>query len=235
MFYQKYTLTHIQRASEDSSILTLVSRVDKTLSFISGQYVSVRSPSFTNPHEAHPFSLASSENTKDSLELFIRSYGNFTKHLLSLSIGETLEAAGPFGKFTWNKKTDRNSVFLVGGVGITPIISILRMLSENDYRGNYCIIYGNRSEGTVGYKEELEKICKKLTSCSIVHVFSETAVSGIKHCYTGFITKEILEKEVNFLLNPTFFISGPPIFIQKMNTLLSSFSIDFIRIKKEEE
>jgi len=201
--------------------------------FMSGQYCKIKNPNFIDPNEEHPFSIASSPNNKKYLEFYVRAYGDWTKALQKKPLGAIVQIALPFGNFTLDKTTDRNSVFLVGGVGISPVISMLRFIQEQGYKGNYTLIYGNRTQQTIAYKKELDTLCKRIKTCNIVHIFSDLAPNDSWRGYRGFVTKEILEKEVNFSLSPTFFVIGPPIFIEKMNEMLRIFSVKKKQIKQE--
>ena len=66
-----------------------------------------------------------------------------------------------------------------------------------------------------------------------MHIFSDLKPDDPWKGYPGFITNEVLENEVNFKNKSTFFIIGPPVFIEKMTNLLKEFSIDEKQVKKE--
>lgn len=201
--------------------------------FAPGQYIKMKNPKDAKPDEEHAFSIASSSNNTAYLEFYIRAYGDWTKKFMQQHIGDIVQIAGPFGDFIWDNTTDRNAAFLVGGVGISPIISMLRFINEEKYQGNYTLIYGNRTPQTIAYKDELEHLEKELEKLRIVHIFSELKQDDPWKGYRGFVTKEVLEKEIDFLSKPTFFIIGPPIFIHKMTDLLKACNVPTKKIKKE--
>lgn len=200
--------------------------------FDAGQYCFLQNPYAPNPHELRPFSIASSPQTKDYLEFCIKIYGDWTFSFSKIKKEDTLVIEGPHGAFIWDRKIE-HAVFLVGGLGITPIISILRYLSEKKYTPQITLIYGNRDSNKVVYYDELAEINKKIPSMKIVHIFSHLPKNSSWTGYKGFITEDIIKKEGNLLSTPTFFIVGPPIFLAKMDVLLANLEVKKDNIKKE--
>lgn len=206
---------------------------EKIFHFKPGQYCHIKNPLYEKPSDIHTFSIASSPGTKNYLEFCIKVYGNWTKTLSQAKTGDILQIEGPFGKFIWNDQTDTHAVFLVGGIGISPIMSMLHSINEKNYTGNFLLIYGNRTQDTIAYQKELEKFTQQIQKFRIVHIFSHLAPSDPWQGYRGFVTADVLQKEVDFSIQPTFFIIGPPIFIDKMNALLKNFSVAKNKIKQE--
>ncbi len=231
--FKDYIITKIQPDTIDTFILQVKPITTSFVPFIPGQYCKMKNPTYTNPQEEHIFSIASSPTNHHYLEFYIRIYGMWTKTLSKAKVGDTLSIAYPFGKFLFDEKTDRNAVFLVGGVGISPIMSMLRYIYEKVFQGNFILLYGNRTPETIGYKQELGFLAQKIQKLYIVDIFSDLSPTDPWQGYRGFITKEIIEKEINFSLKPTFFIIGPPVFIEKMETILHSFPSGTYSIKKE--
>src|SRR5256885_1407486 len=67
--------------------------------FQPGQYVKIKNPKSDKPDEEHIFSIASSPNTKDYLEFYIRVYGDWTKKLSEAQVGDIIQIEHPFGSF----------------------------------------------------------------------------------------------------------------------------------------
>lgn len=234
MKYQTYIIKSIRKEAEETFILQVIP-ADKfsILSFKPGQYGTIKNPTYHHPDEEHTFSFASSPNTKEYLEFCIKVYGQWTKILVEKHSGEELYIAGPFGNFIWNKPTDRNAVFLVGGVGIAPIISILRYIDDNTDIGNYILIYGNRTPQFIAYRNEMSTLTKNIRTLKVVDIFSHLDSSDSWQGYRGFVNEDILRNEVDFSIKPTFFVIGPPVFLQKMEMLLKQFGIKENKIKQE--
>lgn len=192
----------------------------------------MKNPKSQTPHEEHPFSIASSPQTKDYLEFCIRAYGDWTEELMRSTIGDTLQISDPHGNFTWDN-TIQNALFLAGGIGISPIMSMLRFITHTSLTPQITLLYGNRTPETVMYKKEIEEIFSSHPDWHLVHIYSHLPDDHPWTGYRGFITHEILEREGGLSAKPTVFIIGPPIFIEKMQHELEQFSVSEDHIKTE--
>lgn len=231
MTFKTYHVTHIFEEVPNTYILRLQPAEGRIFPFLPGQFVYIKNPFFL-PEESHPFSIASSPNEKTYLEFCIKVYGDWTKKITEIKKGSIFEISEPRGSFIWNKSI-RHAVFLLGGIGISPIMSILRFLAENKQLvESITMLYGNRTPETIAYKDELVML-STLLPLKIIHIFSHVIPSDSVQGHRGFITEEILKKEVNLECNPTFFVVGPPIFVEKMKGLLSDFTTPYTRIKEE--
>lgn len=199
--------------------------------FRPGQYVKIRNPKYTKKDEEHFFSIASSPKEMNYLEFCVRQYGNWTQAFFQLQEGDVIEIDDPMGTFTWDDK-EKNVVFLVGGTGISPVMSMLRYLRDTNSDTKVTMIYGSRNRVIV-YKDELDQLEKDMKDFRVVHILSEAADDKEWRGYHGFITRDIIEKEINFTQKPTFFLTGPSIFIDKMVNLLLQMGVNPDKIKNE--
>lgn len=202
--------------------------------FSPGQYVFLKNPTSKTPDEEHPFSLASSPLETQYLELGIKSFGDWTRELIQAEVGQTFLCSKAQGQFTWDTSI-LHAVFLVGGIGIAPIISMLRFLRDMKLRPHSLILlYGNRTPQTVAFRKELRELQQVLPMLKIVDIYSELSASDPEKGYRGFITREIVEEEVHLTLEPTFFYVGPPLFIHEMDHLLDKLAIPSDKHRKED-
>lgn len=233
MAFSDYIVLEIAQSVPDTFVIRIKPTGTNLITpFSPGQYVEVKNPRYTDFEQARSFSIASSPNNSEYLELCVKTYGNWTKKFVEIKQGDLIKIAGPLGNFFWDN-TDRNAVFLVGGNGIAPIISMLRFINEGKYEGNYLLLYGNRTQETIVYKQDIELLTQSIKTLRVVNIFSDLQNDNQWKGYHGFITDDILKKEVNFSIKPIFFIVGPEIFINKMKTILQSFNIPETQIKAE--
>ena len=232
MFFE-YILVDKKQELTDTCIYTLIPKNKKGFDFTAGQYTLIRNPSYEKPEEDHAFSIASSPARKDHLEFCIKIHGTWTKALSELPLGQSLFVAKPRGKFVW-ADTISYAVFLLGGTGISPVMSILRTMQQTRQKPKITMFYGNRTPDTIAYKIELEQLQKALPGLSIIHVFSHLPGDLYWEGYRGFMTAEIITNEVDMTLKPTFFTIGPPIFTEKMVAILHNLSISDTDIKVED-
>jgi len=208
-------------------------RDNNALSYLPGQYVYLANPTYKNPWEAHPFSIASSPTQKKYLEFCIKVYGPWTQELSKKKIGDSLYISQNTGNFIWNSDIS-HAAFLLGGIGISPIMSMLRFIAEsNKQPSSITMLYGNRTPDTIAYKRELELLQDIIQNFNILHIFSDLSGNHSGQGYHGFITEDIIKKEINLRKKPTFFMVGPPIFLQKMKSILQDLTIRKDKIKSE--
>lgn len=230
MKYYKYIIEEKTFETEGTHIYTLRPE-NESIQFKAGQYVFLKDPNFSNPEEEHPFSITSTPD-RTNLEFCIKQYGDWTESFAKRVKGSIVFVSEPQGEFVWDKDITY-AVFLLGGIGISPIMSILRTLQKKGNESEIVMIYGNRTPKTIAYEKELHQLENTLSNFKVIHVFSDIPYTHSWSGYRGFITKDIIEKEVNVKKNPTVFFIGPPIFIEKMNRILHSIGINQSQMKKE--
>lgn len=232
MQFEQYTVIENIQETPDTFLLRVIPVTNTVIpDFLPGQFCQIKNPAFES-QKTHIFSIASSPTTKTHLEFCIKKYGPWTQALSLLKKNETIEITQPLGKFVWNQAAT-NAVFLAGGVGITPILSMLRFISDTNQKGKFLLLYGNRTENDIAYKKALETLSHTIDTFEVTHVLSESTPTDTRNGYRGFITKDILQKEIDFDSKPSFFLCGPPIFTQKMTLLLQEFSVPQEQIKQE--
>lgn len=231
--FDDYIIENTKKLPGDTLIFRLKPKNSPSVfHFSPGQFCQVKNPLYAKPEETHLFSIASSPVVRDHLELCIKIYGFWTQSLLNLKEGNILQIAGPFGRFIF-EDTINNAVFLAGGIGITPMISMLRYIAGRKFNPNITLLYGSRTKDTIAYKEEIDSLRQTLPRLQVIHILSHLKPEDIWPGYRGFITREILQKEVNLSNNPVFFICGPPVFVLLMKKLLSELNISENNIRQE--
>jgi len=231
MKYYDSVVQSIQAESEGIFRLRVKPIRSETFTFFPGQYVFMKNPRF-HPQEGHAFSIASSPLTKGCLEFCIKEYGNWTQKIANVQTGDSLKISKPTGTFIWNDSF-KHAVFLIGGLGISPVMSILRTIHIQKADPYITLLYGSRSPSQVVFKKELENLACTLSHFKIIHIFSHLHNNHTWQGYSGFITEEIVKKEIDRTKNPHYFIVGPPIFLEKMIHILEKLSVSSDRIHRE--
>ena len=156
-----YRIEEARPERGDSVTLTLRADGHDGLRFAPGQFAWL---STVTPFQitGHPFSFASSAERKDGrIELTIRNLGDFTATLPSMPIGRRVWLDGPYGAFTMDDADDL-PVLIAGGIGVTPMMSMLRTMADRGDRRRVLLIYANRNWDDVTFREELEALGKRL-------------------------------------------------------------------------
>ncbi len=160
----KLPIQQIKALGEGLSEVTLDTS-KTTLRFLAGQYLRITLPQLS-PDVAggntRDFSIASSPNHKKSLTFAFRhSKSHFKTTLLKARKGSILEVQGPLGSFILPEDPRKNLIFLAGGIGITPMLSMLRFATENKLVHQIQLVYANSKEKTIPYLKELQKLEKE--------------------------------------------------------------------------
>ena len=119
----------------------------------------------------HPFSISSSAERTDRVAFTVKAAGDFTSAIGSLEPGTTVYLDGPHGAFCIDRHEGPGFVFIGAGVGVTPLMSMLRTLADRgDTRPCYLFL-GNRDQDSITFREEIEGLESRL-NLEAVHVLS---------------------------------------------------------------
>lgn len=118
----------------------------------------------------HPFSYSSSAEHPDRPSFTIRSYSRFSARARNLAPGTRILVDGPHGAFRATR-TAKGMLLLASGIGITPIISILRTAADRRDRRRFLLVYATRTVADITFREELEHLRRRLC-LRVVHVLS---------------------------------------------------------------
>ena len=205
--------------------------------FKAGQYIVL--DVFKNNHTyKRSYSITSSPKNLDSYQITVKKVRNgiVSNYLLNeVRVGMEFTIHGPFGEFTYNKLRDQKDVLaLVGGSGITPIMSLARAIDDQIEDFNLTIIYGENEAKELIFKKELDELASKNEKINVHYVLSDEISSVYE---TGLISKEMISKyEVG---KYSYFVCGPIHFYHHLNEIFKELDIPnkFIRsdIYKENE
>jgi len=204
---------------ETKDVFTLVLTPEKKFKFKAGQFCFLRINK-NKLYARHPFTISSSPQKKE-LRFTIKNTGRFTKAAAKLKEGEEIKLDGPFGTFTiWGKKKDL--VFIAGGVGVTPFLSIIK---DNLFKGNQqniTLLYGAKTEADIIHKNELDGINTEWFKK--VYILSQEQ-SNNNLFARGHITKELIKDSVRKSDNTLFYICGPLKMKNNIKTILKSMGV----------
>ncbi len=134
----------------------------KNFVFTAGQFMEIVLPKLgvRDPRGNHRvFSIVSSPQNKRFLIIaFRKGKSGFKKTLLGLKKGSTVEINGPFGQFTLPEKPKEQLVFIAGGIGITPFMSMVRYIGESKKKCKVIMFAINREVASIPYRDELYKL-----------------------------------------------------------------------------
>ena len=194
----------------------------KSFTYKAGQWFILTVPSAEGPL-VHRFTFSSAP-TEPFLEFTTRMSGStFKNALLEMVPGTEVEMEAPIGKFVLRDGVERMAC-LIGGVGVTPVRSILRSLADAGACDRKIVVfYGNVAEDGITFKEELEAIQAQLPDVRVVHVLSRPGDDWSGH--RGRIRAEIVDGELADPGEWTYYVCGPPPMVESMQEVLEELKI----------
>ena len=156
----------------------------------------------------HPFSFSSSSLQEGSLEIAVKELGDFTATIGQVPPGTRAYLDGPYGSFTVDRHPRPGYVFIAAGVGITPIMSILRTLADRRDCRPLFLFYGGRTWEEMTFREELQELEKQLNLSTVFVLSRETPENWTGE--RGRITADLLARYLPpERLDYEVFICGP--------------------------
>lgn len=201
-----------------------------TLVFKAGQFMFV-TLKMDGQDARKPLSISSSPTERGYIEFTKKLTGHpFSARLAELKVGDPLTIEAPFGDFTF--EGEFNSIALLsGGVGITPLRSICKFCTDMVLDTKITLLYGNRSESDIVFREDLERMCTQNKNLKVVFTLAQPGIDW--KGYTGNIDIGMIKKEVPEYSEAAFYLCGPPAMVQAMENLLKTLRIPGENIKKE--
>lgn len=207
---------------ETGDTFTLIVKPDKKISFKPGQFFFLRLEG-RKLYARHPFSISNSPDEKE-LNFTIKSSGRFTKEAYNLKSGDEVKIEGPFGNFILNND-GKELVFLAGGVGITPFLSMIKNNKNKGVKQKITLLYGCKTKKDIIFKKELDLIHESWFT-KIYVLSKENKNWGKKGIYeSGRINKEILIKYIQDFNNKKFYICGPQLMNSHISKILHELGV----------
>jgi len=201
------------------------------LNYKPGQFFFVTIKAQDGKELSKHFSLSSSPTEKTHIEFTKKlSDSDFSAALKALKEGDWARIDAPYGKFTFEGEHERIGL-LGGGIGITPFISICKYCTDTRQKTKVTLLYGNRAENDIAFRKELEALQKQNTNLKVVFTLNE-ASSEWKGA-TGFITAEMIKKEMPDFKETMFYTCGPPAMVQVMEKLVEQLGLPKTQLKRE--
>lgn len=203
-----YTVVDVRAEHGHAWTLTLEPAGSHSMKFRPGQFAWLTLGASPFAAREHPFSFSGSAEEPRKLEFTIRELGDFTRTIGDTKAGETAYVDGPYGVFSTDFHPDASGfVFVAGGVGIAPIMSMLRTLAGRAETRPLRLVYGNRRWDDVLFREELERLGTAL-DLRVVHVLEEPPMDWSGE--VGAITPLMVAKAIpETSPAPEFFLCGP--------------------------
>jgi len=159
----------------------------------------------------------------------------FKRTLKNAPTGMELAWDGPYGSFLLHKNSSKPAVFLAGGIGITPFMSIVKTATHNKLAHEIYLFHSNHTPEDAPFQSELTGIAKSNSKFNFIPSMSDMAKSSTTwDGERGIIDKGMIERHVSDLSAPIYYIAGPEGFVTAMRKMLVEAKVDEDNIRFEE-
>jgi ferredoxin-NADP reductase len=216
---------------EEVARATLAVRLDRPpgFSFKAGQAIDLILPS----GGVHAFSIASAPFEQDLLVATRIRDTAYKRELASLRPGASVSIDGPFGTLTLHKDPARAAIFVAGGIGITPFMSILRQAARDSASRELVLVYSNRSPEDAAFVDELAALERAHPRIRVVATMTEAAGSDWRG-ETRFAGAGLLREVAAGLAHPVWYVAGPPGMVRATRMALAQAGVDDEDLRVEE-
>jgi ferredoxin-NADP reductase len=181
------------------------------------------------------FSIASAPFSNDLMIATRIRDTAFKRVLQKAAMRLSIKIEGPSGSFVLHKKTEKPAVFLAGGIGITPFLSIIGQAVHDRVPQQLFLFYSNRRPEDAAFLEQLQAVAKQNSNFHLIATMTEMGKSHREWAgETGFLNKEMLVKYLPSLQGPIYYLAGPPAMVAAMRQMLTEAEVDEDDIRTEE-
>jgi ferredoxin-NADP reductase len=226
-------LLKITQHTPDTKTLRFAVRSARELNALPGQFLTF-SFLFDGRRERRCYSICSSAARSGYVAITPKHMSNGCVSVFlndRASIGLTVEASGPFGKFCLKLAEDRNIVLIAAGSGITPLIAMLRYIDDLCLDTYATLLYCVRTAKDIIFRSEIEELHERLQNfrCHIVLSQPDSEWKGAR----GHISREFFLQAVPDVQDRVFFLCGRLPFMEVTLTILTKLGVESQRIRQE--
>lgn len=197
--------------------------------FVAGQwmYVNIKVEGVSKMHH---FTISASP-TEDYLEFTKKITDHpYSQALDKMKSGDWAKINGPYGEFTFSGEQQKLG-FLTGGIGITPMRSMLRFIADKGLNTDVKMLYSNKTAGDIVFREELDTLVKEHRNSKIEHVLTrEQDWKGLK----GHVDAKMIGEQIPDFAERVFYICGPPAMNEALKKALLELTVPDEKIKLED-
>lgn len=216
-FKYRFKVQKVVAETEEATSIYIDGKNIQTFTIEPGQFMIFR---FLNTHfwwQAHPFSL--SNIPQNTLRITVKNVGDFTSAIKDIQPGTPVVIDGPYGIFT-ERSSQKNKILLIaGGIGITPIRSLIEYMAHNK---DVVLLYSNKTEKEIVFKKEIDELSKKYKFPAYYILSQEQGKEGM---ISGRIDGEKIKKLVPDIMEREVYICGPQLMTDAIKRDLTTMGV----------
>lgn len=229
---RSYVVDQVVPVAGDAHTLVVQAHGHGGLPFRPGQFAWMKIGSSSFVFEEHPFTIASTAEQPHRKEFTIKALGDFSELLAGLRPGRRIFLDGPYGRFTTEGLRSDGFVLIAGGVGVTPMLSILRTLADRRDQRPHHLIVGARTVDDLMLRDEIQRLRDEL-DLTVVEVLESPPPGWPGEA--GMVDNELLDKMLpSHVRHHDYFLCGPPPMVIAIGRLLRERGVPVRRIHTEQ-
>lgn len=237
----KYQLQLMRKQTVAEGTLAFYFKKPDGFSFKAGQcaqFTLIDPPQTDDEGNSRYFSFASTPDEAD-LMIATRIRNSAFKQVLSqLELGSELVMKGPYGDFVVPEQRKRPVVFITGGIGVTPVRSMLLHAINHEHSSNppqpITVFYANRRVQDAAFLDELTQVCINSAHSTLVATMSQPDSANAWPGEQGYVDHAMLKRHLTDLSAPMYYLDGPPALVAAMKAMLSKAGVDEEQVRSEE-
>ena len=202
-----YIVEKVNQLNEKVVEIIMFPQTEK-LNFLPGQFIFLSFKGKGITREIHPFSI-SSGRFDNKLSVIVKNLGDYTAKLKNLRAGSMAIIEGPYGKFSYLNSCNNDQVWIAGGIGITPFLSMARSFRNNNFKID--LYYCSQTKDELVFFEELSNISNNKTNFRLVPFCADVK---------GHINIKTINNFSGDIKGKDFFLCGPPAMMRSLRSQL---------------
>jgi 3-phenylpropionate/trans-cinnamate dioxygenase ferredoxin reductase subunit len=206
----RYVVAEVKQAAPTAVTVVLHAIGHEGIPFEAGQFAWLKLGGSPFVFEEHPFTIASTATEPWRKEFTIKALGDFSELVAGLRPGRTVYLDGPHGRFTLADLPANGFVFVAGGVGVTPMLSMLRTMADDSDPRPALLLVGGRTVGDLVHRDEIARLVERL-DLTVAEVVAEPPDRWAGE--RGFINRAVIERYLPGARDRRrrqWFVCGPP-------------------------
>ena len=218
-------------------IWEFIFKTDRQIKFRPGQYMEwTLGHRFPDSRGNRRYFTLASAPTEQDLNLGVKFYENsssFKKSMAKMQVGDEIVAAQLAGDFVLPRNPKEKSVFIAGGIGVTPFRSMLKYLVDRNEKRDITLLYINRNAEEIVYQDIMYEAWKKLGINIVCSLTDANNVPPDWNGYTGRLSSEMITNLIPDYKQRTFYISGSHPMVNDTKDLLKVIGVRKSKIKTD--
>jgi glycine betaine catabolism B len=230
---QEFTATFVRKHLRTDKVASFVFHPARAVPYLAGQFAQVVFDEKELGNKAlNKYLSFSCRPGKAEFEVTKKlSESDFSKRLLALKSGDRVLFKGPMGNCVLTPEMKKVG-FLIGGIGITPVISILEDIVDKRLTTDISLLYSNWTVKDIAYKPQLDTWSRDNKNIRVTHTVVECGPND-KSCFSGMITSVFVQQQMPDYKERQIFIYGPPGMVKAMQELCQGLGCAPDKIKAE--